>query len=121
VAAATVSRRGRSRVKPINRLPAHPRRGPRNEWTTGTQSTDYVGYRAMIEKTRQRRLRRVCAPAAPRSSATPEEITTTLLDYHAACGGFEFASVQFCFTGIDPRIARESLELFAAEVMPKLK
>jgi alkanesulfonate monooxygenase SsuD/methylene tetrahydromethanopterin reductase-like flavin-dependent oxidoreductase (luciferase family) len=91
-----------------------------SEWTTGTQSADYVGYRAMIEKLGSDDFDALRA----RGSAlvgTPEEITTTLLDYHAACGGFDFASVQFFFTGIDPRIARESLELFAAEVMPKLK
>ena len=89
------------------------------EWTTGTQSADYVGYRAMIEKLREDDFDRLYE----RGSAlvgTPDEIATGLLDYHAACGGFDLASVQFCFTGIEPDVARASLDLFAAEVMPRL-
>jgi natural product biosynthesis luciferase-like monooxygenase protein len=90
-----------------------------SEWTTGTQSADYAGYQAMIEKLRKDDFDRLYE----RGSAlvgTPDEITTMLLDYHAACGGFDLASVQFCFAGIEPDVARASLELFAAEVMPRL-
>ncbi|HKS45785.1 MAG TPA: LLM class flavin-dependent oxidoreductase [Amycolatopsis sp.] len=91
-----------------------------SEWTTGARSADYVGYRAMIEKLRQDDFDRLYE----RGSAlvgTPDEIATMLLDYHEACGGFDLASVQFCFAGIEPALARESLELFATEVMPRLR
>jgi alkanesulfonate monooxygenase SsuD/methylene tetrahydromethanopterin reductase-like flavin-dependent oxidoreductase (luciferase family) len=52
---------------------------------------------------------------------SPDEIVKTLLDYHAACGGFEVASAQFYFSGIAPETARTSLELFAKQVVPQLK
>jgi alkanesulfonate monooxygenase SsuD/methylene tetrahydromethanopterin reductase-like flavin-dependent oxidoreductase (luciferase family) len=91
-----------------------------SEWTTGAQSADYAGYRAMIEKLRHDDFDRLYE----RGSAlvgTPREITERLLDYHAACGGFDTASVQFCFAGIEPDLARRSLELFATDVMPNLR
>ncbi|CAL9647413.1 F420-dependent glucose-6-phosphate dehydrogenase [Streptomyces sp. enrichment culture] len=89
------------------------------EWTTGTHSADYPGYEQMIEKLRRDDFDALHA----RGSAlvgSPDEITTTLLDYHAACGGFETASVQFYFSDIDPALARGSLELFAHRVVPRL-
>src|SRR5947209_9763227 len=90
-----------------------------SEWTTGTQSADYVGYQAMIEKLRHDDFDRLRERGST-LVGTPEEITTTLLDYDAACGGFDVASMQFCFAGIEPDVARGSLELFATEVMPRL-
>ncbi|ADI03336.1 putative alkanal monooxygenase [Streptomyces bingchenggensis BCW-1] len=91
-----------------------------SEWTTGVRSTDYPGYEKMIEKLRQDDFDRL----HERGSAlvgSPDEITTMLLDYHAACGGFETASIQFYFSDIDPELARGSLELFAEHVMPRLQ
>ncbi|NMN96159.1 LLM class flavin-dependent oxidoreductase [Antrihabitans stalactiti] len=91
-----------------------------SEWTTGTQSDDYVGYRAMIEKLATDNFDRL----HERGSAlvgTPAEITEMLLNYHASCGGFEFASVQFFFHGIPIEVAHASLKLFATEVMPALR
>jgi alkanesulfonate monooxygenase SsuD/methylene tetrahydromethanopterin reductase-like flavin-dependent oxidoreductase (luciferase family) len=90
-----------------------------SEWTTGTESADYAGYQRMIEKLRQDDFDRLYQ----RGSAlvgSPDEITTMLLDYHAACGGFETASIQFYFSNIDPELARGSLELFATRVLPRL-
>jgi alkanesulfonate monooxygenase SsuD/methylene tetrahydromethanopterin reductase-like flavin-dependent oxidoreductase (luciferase family) len=91
-----------------------------SEWTTGARSADYPGYQAMIEKLGRDDFDQLYE----RGSAlvgSPAEITTRLLDYHAACGGFDTASVQFCFSGVEPELARRSLELFAAEVMPRLR
>jgi natural product biosynthesis luciferase-like monooxygenase protein len=90
-----------------------------SEWTTGTRSADYAGYDKMIEKLRQDDFDRLYE----RGSAlvgSPDEIVGMLRDYHAACGGFETASIQFYFSDIDPTLARSSLELFATQVMPKL-
>ena len=53
-------------------------------------------------------------------AGSPDEIAKMLLDYHATCGGFDIASIQFYFSDIDPELARSSLELFATRVMPKL-
>lgn len=91
-----------------------------SEWTTGASSADYPGYAQMIEKLRQDDFDRL----RERGSAlvgSPDEITAMLLEYHAACGGFESASIQFYFSDIDPELARSSLELFAAQVMPRLQ
>lgn len=91
-----------------------------SEWTTGTQSADYAGYGKMIEKLREDDFDKL----HERGSAlvgSPDEIAEMLLNYHAACGGFELASVQFYFAGIDRELARGSIELFASRVMPKLK
>ncbi|MGW1071754.1 LLM class flavin-dependent oxidoreductase [Streptomyces sp. NPDC002537] len=90
------------------------------EWTDGVRSADYPGYEKMIEKLRQDDFDRL----RERGSAlvgSPDEITEMLLDYHATCGGFEAASVQFYFSDIDPGLARSSLELFATQVMPRIK
>lgn len=91
-----------------------------SEWTTGTRSADYAGYEKMIEKLRQDDFDRLYE----RGSAlvgSPDEIADMLVGYHAACGGFELASIQFYFSDIDPGLARRSLELFATRVMPTLK
>ena len=91
-----------------------------SEWTEGTSSASYAGYGAMIEKLRDDDFDALYA----RGSAlvgTPDEIAARLLAYHAACGGFEYASVQFSFAGIPTDLARSSLELFATEVMPRLR
>ncbi|RLU81339.1 LLM class flavin-dependent oxidoreductase [Streptomyces griseocarneus] len=91
-----------------------------SEWTTGVSSTDYPGYDKLIEKLRKDDFDRL----RERGSAlvgSPDEITRMLLDYHAACGGFDAASIQFYFSDIDPELARSSLELFATQVMPKLQ
>ncbi|WP_236719205.1 LLM class flavin-dependent oxidoreductase [Wenjunlia vitaminophila] len=105
--------------EPINRYLRLLAEGA-SEWTTGARSADYVGYEKMIEKLRQDNFDRLYE----RGSAlvgSPDEITNMLLEYHAACGGFEVASVQFYFSNIAPELARSSLELFAAQVMPRLK
>ncbi|MFE4371734.1 LLM class flavin-dependent oxidoreductase [Streptomyces sp. NPDC056835] len=90
------------------------------EWTTGgVRSAAYPGYERMIEKLRHDDFDRLYE----RGSAlvgSPDEITAMLLDYHAACGGFETASIQFSFSDLDPELARTSIELFATQVMPRL-
>lgn len=90
-----------------------------SEWTD-TTSADYPGYEKLIANLRQDNFDRLYE----RGSAlvgSPDEIATRLLDYHASCGGFEVASVQFYFSDIDPSLARRSLELFAKHVLPKLR
>ncbi|MBO8187705.1 LLM class flavin-dependent oxidoreductase [Streptomyces spirodelae] len=112
----TARRTGR---EPVNRYLRTLAEGA-GEWTSGADSADYPGYRRMIEKLRQDDFDRLLE----RGSAlvgSPEEITRMLLDYHGACGGFEKASIQFYFSDIDPRLARASLELFAAQVVPALQ
>jgi alkanesulfonate monooxygenase SsuD/methylene tetrahydromethanopterin reductase-like flavin-dependent oxidoreductase (luciferase family) len=89
------------------------------EWTTGTQSADYAGYEQMFRKLRQDDFDSLYE----RGSAlvgSPDEITARLLDYHAACGGFEMASIQFYYWGVKPDLARDSLALFASDVLPRL-
>jgi alkanesulfonate monooxygenase SsuD/methylene tetrahydromethanopterin reductase-like flavin-dependent oxidoreductase (luciferase family) len=91
-----------------------------SEWMAGTSSADYAGYAKMIGKLRDDNFDSLYE----RGSAlvgTPDEIVEQLLKYHAACGGFDLASVQFSFSNIAPAQARASLELFAAEVMPALR
>jgi natural product biosynthesis luciferase-like monooxygenase protein len=91
-----------------------------SEWTSGASSADYPGYEKMIAKLREDDFDTLHA----RGSAlvgTPNEITDMLLDYAAACGGFELASLQFNFSNIDPGLARHSLELFAAKVLPAVQ
>lgn len=90
-----------------------------SEWTSA-QSAGYPGYEKMIASLRQDNFERLYE----RGSAlvgSPKEIVDRLRGYHDACGGFEVASVQFYFSDIDPTLARNSLELFASQVLPALK
>jgi alkanesulfonate monooxygenase SsuD/methylene tetrahydromethanopterin reductase-like flavin-dependent oxidoreductase (luciferase family) len=89
------------------------------EWTTGTQSADYPGYEALIAKLRHDDFDQLYERGAA-LVGSPDEIVHKLLDYHARCGGFEMASIQFYFSNIDVELARRSLELFATRVMPRL-
>jgi natural product biosynthesis luciferase-like monooxygenase protein len=90
------------------------------EWTAGVRSADYAGYEKMIAKLREDDFDALYARGSA-LAGSPDEITKMLLDYHAACGGFEIASIQFNFSNIDPALARRSLALFAAEVLPGLR
>ena len=54
-------------------------------------------------------------------AGTPDEIVDQLRAYDRACGGFEYASVQFFFSHLDREVARASLDLFAAEALPALR
>jgi alkanesulfonate monooxygenase SsuD/methylene tetrahydromethanopterin reductase-like flavin-dependent oxidoreductase (luciferase family) len=91
-----------------------------SEWLTGTLSADYAGYEKMIAKLREDNFDTLHARGSA-LAGSPDEITKMLLDYHTLCGGFEIASIQFNFSNIDPGLARRSLELFAAEVLPALQ
>ena len=91
-----------------------------SEWTTGTLSADYPGYEKMIASLREDDFDRLYE----RGSAlvgSPDEIVERIRAYHDRCGGFDVASIQFYFSNIDPELARGSLELFAARVLPRLQ
>jgi alkanesulfonate monooxygenase SsuD/methylene tetrahydromethanopterin reductase-like flavin-dependent oxidoreductase (luciferase family) len=89
------------------------------EWTTGTESADYEGYAQLFGKLRNDNFDGLYERGSA-LAGSPDEIAGKLLDYHDACGGFEMASVQFYYWGIKPDLARESLTLFASEVLPRL-
>lgn len=90
------------------------------EWVGEARSADYPGYEKMIAKLRDDDFDTLHARGST-LAGTPDEITKSLLDYHAAVGGFEVATIQFNFSNIDPRLARRSLELFAKDVLPALQ
>jgi alkanesulfonate monooxygenase SsuD/methylene tetrahydromethanopterin reductase-like flavin-dependent oxidoreductase (luciferase family) len=50
---------------------------------------------------------------------TPDEIAATVARVEAEFGGFEEASLQVNFNMMPYDLARQSIELFAREVMPR--
>jgi len=52
---------------------------------------------------------------------TPDQLVVQIHDYAAGVGGFEIASLQVNFNTISLADAENSMRLFSAEVMPRIK
>lgn len=91
-----------------------------SEWITGPQSADYAGYDKMIAKLKESSFDELHERGSS-LVGSPDEIIDTVRAYHEACGGFEVASMQFYFSNMRTDLARASLELFAAKVLPTLQ
>ena len=91
-----------------------------SEWTQGISSTDYPGYSRIIEglagETFQSQVEKGAAWVG-----TPGEMVERIEDYHRMVGGFDIASMQVNFNTIPVEAAEESMRLFSAEVIPRLR
>jgi alkanesulfonate monooxygenase SsuD/methylene tetrahydromethanopterin reductase-like flavin-dependent oxidoreductase (luciferase family) len=90
--------------------------------TTGLEnvSKDYPGYekqREMFAKFNIDTLIQNCAAWV----GSPAEVCSQIERYSEACGGFDFASMQVNFHVLPFEEAMRSIELFAAEVMPRFR
>jgi alkanesulfonate monooxygenase SsuD/methylene tetrahydromethanopterin reductase-like flavin-dependent oxidoreductase (luciferase family) len=89
-----------------------------SDWAEGTSSADYPGYDKMVEKLRTETMESQIASGSA-WIGTPQEIRATIARVQEDFGGFEHASLQINFNTMPQDEAMRSLELFAAEVIPK--
>jgi alkanesulfonate monooxygenase SsuD/methylene tetrahydromethanopterin reductase-like flavin-dependent oxidoreductase (luciferase family) len=87
-------------------------------WLSGTQSKDYKGYDAMMAALRNVDLDSMIASGAA-WVGDPDDIARSVDQVIEASGGFEHASMQVNFSTLPLVEARRSMQLFAAEVMPR--
>jgi hypothetical protein len=87
------------------------------DWITGPGSKDYRDYDKAID-----RMKSFTVESQIESGGawigTPSEIRSIMARALETIGPFEHASLQVNFADLDYAAARESLRLFAAEVMP---
>ncbi|HWM47390.1 MAG TPA: LLM class flavin-dependent oxidoreductase [Xanthobacteraceae bacterium] len=88
-----------------------------SDWVSGTRSEDYPNYDQLIANLAKENFETQVAKGAA-WVGTPDMIIKQITDYHAAVGGFEIASLQVNFGGINTAAAEKSMRLFATEVMP---
>jgi alkanesulfonate monooxygenase SsuD/methylene tetrahydromethanopterin reductase-like flavin-dependent oxidoreductase (luciferase family) len=89
-----------------------------SDWLDGRTSQDYPGYDRIIAG-----LRASNAGEQMKSGSawigTPDEVAAAAARVEEAFGGFEHASLQINFNMMPQHLARQSLQLFAREVMPR--
>lgn len=90
------------------------------DWVDGTSSADYPGYDQMIEKIKNDDFDAQLASGSV-WVGSPDAIAEQIGSYWEQVGGFESASLQVNFNTLPYDQARDSMELFAAEVMPKVQ
>ncbi|MGH7247359.1 MAG: LLM class flavin-dependent oxidoreductase [Pseudomonadota bacterium] len=88
------------------------------EWTQGTSSKDYEGYDKSIERMKGFSLESQIESGGA-WIGTPDEIKAIIRRFKGAVGEFEHASLQINFGTLDFAEARQSMRLFAREVMPE--
>ncbi|HEY1798515.1 MAG TPA: LLM class flavin-dependent oxidoreductase [Stellaceae bacterium] len=90
-----------------------------SDWLDGRTSRDYPGYERIIAG-----LRASNAGEQMKSGSawvgTPDEVAAAVARITEEFGGFEHASLQVNFNMMPQDLARQSLQLFAREVMPRL-
>ncbi len=89
-----------------------------SDWLDGRTSEDYPGYDRIIAG-----LRASNAGEQMKSGSawvgTPDEVAAAVARVHEEFGGFEHASLQVNFNMMPQELARQSVQLFAREVMPR--
>lgn len=89
-----------------------------SDWLDGRTSEDYPGYDRIIAG-----LRASNAGEQMKSGSawvgTPDEVAATVARVEEEFGGFEHASLQVNFNMMPQDLARQSVQLFAREVMPR--
>jgi len=87
------------------------------DWNEGLSSDDYPGYDKLIDILSKETMESQVEKAAA-WIGTPSEIIALIQRLYAEYDGFEHASMQINFNVLDQTLAKQSLELFAKEVMP---
>jgi len=88
-----------------------------SDWLDGRTSQDYPGYERIIAGLRASNAAEQMASGSA-WVGTPDEVAATVMRVQREFGGFEHASLQVNFNMMPPDLARQSLQLFAREVMP---
>jgi alkanesulfonate monooxygenase SsuD/methylene tetrahydromethanopterin reductase-like flavin-dependent oxidoreductase (luciferase family) len=88
-----------------------------SDWTTGTTSKDYANYGKMIAQLKSDSFESNIATGAA-WVGTPTQVREQIAAYREQVGEFETASLQVNFNTIPFDAAKQSMELFAREVMP---
>ena len=88
-----------------------------NDWVTGPASQDYRDYDKAVARMKAFTVESQIE-AGGAWIGTPEEIRRIMARAVDGIGPFEHASLQINFADLDFSAARDSLRLFAAEVMP---
>jgi alkanesulfonate monooxygenase SsuD/methylene tetrahydromethanopterin reductase-like flavin-dependent oxidoreductase (luciferase family) len=88
-----------------------------SDWGAGASSKDYPGYDKLIDVMK----RETFATQVEKRSAwvgTPADIREMIVEYDRSVGGFDEASLQVNVGNLSLGDAKDSMRLFAAEVMP---
>jgi alkanesulfonate monooxygenase SsuD/methylene tetrahydromethanopterin reductase-like flavin-dependent oxidoreductase (luciferase family) len=89
-----------------------------SDWLDGRTSEDYPGYDRIIAGLRSsnasEQMKSGCAWVG-----TPDEVAAAVARVQEEFGGFEHASLQVNFNMMPQDLARQSVQLFAREVMPR--
>jgi alkanesulfonate monooxygenase SsuD/methylene tetrahydromethanopterin reductase-like flavin-dependent oxidoreductase (luciferase family) len=89
-----------------------------SDWLDGRTSEDYPGYDRIIAGLRSsnagEQMKSGCAWVG-----TPDEVAAAVARVQEEFGGFEHASLQVNFNMMPQDLARQSVRLFAREVMPR--
>jgi alkanesulfonate monooxygenase SsuD/methylene tetrahydromethanopterin reductase-like flavin-dependent oxidoreductase (luciferase family) len=89
-----------------------------SDWLDGRTSKDYPGYDRIIAGLRASNAGEQMASGSA-WVGTPDEIAATAARVQEEFGGFEHASLQVNFNAMPQDLARQSVQLFAREVMPR--
>jgi len=89
-----------------------------SDWLDGRTSSDYPGYDRVIAGLRASNASDQMETGAA-WIGTPDEIAATIARMREDFGGFEHASLQVNFNLMPFNLARQSMRLFAREVMPR--
>ena len=89
-------------------------------WVEGASSSDYPGYEQIIAGLKRDTFDTVLAHGGA-WAGSPREILAQVQAYQEQVGGFEVASLQVNFATMAFDDARRSVELFAREVLPRLR
>lgn len=88
-------------------------------WTTGTKSKDYPGYDKIVEHLDRATWESQVANGSA-WCGTPDQLIPQINDYLGSMGGCDIASMQVNFGMMPQDKARDSMRLFAKEVMPNI-
>ena len=88
-----------------------------SDWSAGASSKDYPGYDKLIDVMKRETFE---SQVEKRSAwvGTPADIREMIIEYDRSVGGFDEASLQVNVGNLSLDDARDSMRLFAAEVMP---
>ena len=91
-----------------------------SDWIEGTSSADYPGYDRIISGLRDETFDTQVEKGAA-WVGSPDGIAEQIAEYDRKVGGFEIASLQVNFNSLALEAARESVELFGREVIPRFR
>ncbi len=89
-------------------------------WESLPASPSYPGYPQMLNELRSRNLETMMNSGAV-WVGSPDDICSTIRNFKEGVPDFDIASMQVNYSGLSYKVAAESIELFAAYVMPQFR